>query len=383
MKSSTKKIIYIFICSIILMFTVPLFRIKEYGCALVLFLTLLSSILLLGYNKNRESNEKNIILSITLFTIFYQIFIFIVFGITTGFLESGYKLGFNHFSKIVLPVILVIVLSEILRYQLIEKGRYNKYILIITTLYFIIPDIIINYNAYDLHTIKGWFSLMSFIVFPSFIKNIYLSYNAYYYGYKANIIYRVLIEITQYFLPLIPNLGDYLKCVLDMIYPFVLLLYVNNYTKNMVPNIKEKKQIKTETKSKNKFIYLIVSIMVFIYALFMSGMLKYYFLAVGSGSMEPNISMGDLILVEKTDEYDKLKINDVLVYKKNNVVVLHRIVKIKNEDGKYIIKTKGDNNKIVDNWEIREEEIIGITRFKIKKLGYPTLWLNKLFKGGN
>ena len=380
MKSSTKKIICIFLCSILLMFTISVFKIREYGCAAVLLITLIFSILFLGYNKNRESNEKNIILSVTLFTFFYQIFIFLIFGATVGFLESGYKFGFNYVFKLILPLLLVIILSEVLRYQLIEKGKKNKYIIIATTFYFIYVDIILNYGFYDLSAFKGWFELLSFIIFPSIVKNIYLSYNSYYYGYKSTIIYRVLMEMTKYILPIVPNIGEYLECIFNIIYPFVLLLYVNNYTSNMIINSKAKKENNND--KNKKIVYVIILAIVIVYALFMSGLFKYYFLAVGSSSMEPNIEVGDMIIVEKTKEYNKLKVDDVLVYKKDDVVVLHRIIKITHEDGKYIFKTKGDNNTTADNWEVNESEVIGKTNLRLKKAGYPTLWLNKLFKGG-
>ena len=81
--------------------------------------------------------------------------------------------------------------------------------------------------------------------------------------------------------------------------------------------------------------------------------------------------------------FDKLKIGDVLVYKKENKVILHRIVKIDDSSGKYIYNTKGDNNKSIDSWDIQEKDVIGKVRFKIALVGYPTVWLNRLFEGGN
>ena len=111
---------------------------------------------------------------------------------------------------------------------------------------------------------------------------------------------------------------------------------------------------------------------------FTSGYFKYFALAIASGSMEPVIHKGDIVIVEKVeDKYDRLKEGQTLVYKYNNVVIVHRIVKIVKRDGKYIFFTKGDANNSADNYEIPEENIIGITNFKIPYLGYPTIWLNE------
>ena len=387
MKSSTKRILSIIITTVILLilenFVFDIFKIKEYGCLIILLIGFILSVILLGYTKNRNSNENNIILAITVFTLLYQSLSFVFFGYKLGFLSSSYKLGVEHLLKIVIPTLSIIFISELLRYQFIEKGRSSKLVIFLTTLTLIFVDFSINYSIYSLTTFKGIFELTSFVIFPSIMKNILLTYNCYYYGYKSNIIYRILMEIPNYYLPIIPNIGDYLQSVLSIIYPFALLLYLISYTDNMILHPKKKEEVKKDNKFIKITIQYVISIILFIYVCFMSGLFKYYFLAVGSGSMEPKIKIGDLVLVEKTNEYEKLKIGDILVYNKENKVILHRIVKIDDSSGKYIYNTKGDNNNNIDSWDIQEKDVIGKVRFKIIKVGYPTVWLNRLFKGGN
>lgn len=384
MKKSTKKILLIILFSVIILlllfFLFKPFKIKEYGCVLTLIISFFISVLLLGYTRNRESNEENIILATTLLTLLYQSISFVLFGFLFGFLTSSYKLGMNHLFKIVMPSLLTIITSEILRYQFIEKGRSSKLVIVLTTIFLIFIDAIINYSMYQLSTPKGIFEFATFIIFPSIMKNIFLTYSTYYYGYKPSIIYRLIMEIPVYFLPIIPNISDYIQCILNIIVPFLLLLYIISYTESMVLHPRQSKQ--KEVTKKEKVIYIIVTILLFMLVLFMSGLFKYYFLAVGSGSMEPNISIGDMVFVEKTKKYNKLKVGKVLVYNKENKVIVHRIAKIIKEKGKYIFKTKGDHNNSIDNWEIRENEIIGVVHFKIKYIGYPTVIFNRLFEGG-
>lgn len=384
MKKSTKKIslniLFSIIILILLFFVFKPFKIKEYGCVVTLIISFIISILSLGYTKNRESNEENIMLAITLLTLLYQSISFVLFGFLFGFLASSYKLGMNHLFKIVMPTLLTIIISEIIRYQFIEKGRSSKLIIILTTLFLIFIDAIINYSIYPLSTSKGIFEFITIIIFPSTMKNIFLTYSTYHYGYKASIIYRIIMEIPIYFLPIIPNISEYIQCILNIIVPFLLLLYIISYTESMLFQPKRSKEKKVT--KKEKVMYIIGTIFLFILVLFMSGLFKYYFLAVGSGSMEPNISIGDMVFVEKTNQYNKLRIGEVLVYNKENKVIVHRIVKIKKENGKYIFKTKGDHNNNIDTWEIKENEIIGKVHFKLKYIGYPTVIFNKLFEGG-
>lgn len=60
-----------------------------------------------------------------------------------------------------------------------------------------------------------------------------------------------------------------------------------------------------------------------------------------SGSMEPELSRGDLIIVREAGEYD---VNDVVVYQQDGILIVHRIIKVSDEE----IITKGDANPVAD-----------------------------------
>lgn len=84
--------------------------------------------------------------------------------------------------------------------------------------------------------------------------------------------------------------------------------------------------------------------------------------------MEPNLKKNDVVFVKKCNE-EELKEGDIIAFKKEAETITHRIVEIKsdNNNNKYI--TKGDNNKVVDNFEIDYEQIYGKVIFKIEKFG--------------
>lgn len=76
-------------------------------------------------------------------------------------------------------------------------------------------------------------------------------------------------------------------------------------------------------------------------------------LEVISGSMEPTIDVGDLIIVNT--KYDELKENDIITfYDEKGSFVTHRIIEIK--DGEYV--TKGDNNNSEDQGTISKNDIV-------------------------
>ena len=81
-----------------------------------------------------------------------------------------------------------------------------------------------------------------------------------------------------------------------------------------------------------------------------------------SGSMEPELSVGDLLIVVPSGEY---VVNDVVVFQDGRTPVVHRIVRY--EDGKAV--TKGDANNAEDE-PIPREIIKGKVVFVIPFVGH-------------
>ena len=90
----------------------------------------------------------------------------------------------------------------------------------------------------------------------------------------------------------------------------------------------------------------------------------YASLKVVSGSMEPTISVGDMIIINtKVDEYKK---EDIITFKDaKGSYVTHRIIEIIDEG--YV--TKGDNNDSIDQGYITDKDIIGKYVTRIRFIG--------------
>ena len=89
--------------------------------------------------------------------------------------------------------------------------------------------------------------------------------------------------------------------------------------------------------------------------------LGYTALEVITGSMAGTIDIGDLVIVEETQD---VNVNDIIVYRKDEDLITHRIVK---KDGETII-TKGDANNTEDD-PITIQDVVGKVRFTIKNVG--------------
>lgn len=86
-----------------------------------------------------------------------------------------------------------------------------------------------------------------------------------------------------------------------------------------------------------------------------------------SGSMEPEFSAGDLIVVTEADDY---AIKDIIVFQGRTNTIVHRIVDI---DGDTFI-TRGDANNLSDK-PIERSAIKGKVKFSLPYLGYLVLFL--------
>ena len=90
---------------------------------------------------------------------------------------------------------------------------------------------------------------------------------------------------------------------------------------------------------------------------------------VTTGSMEPNISVGDLILVKSQEEYE---LGDVVTFHDAvGSTVTHRIMGT--VSGQFI--TQGDANNTEDNDLLPPERIIGKVRLVLPGMGYAIEFL--------
>ena len=80
-----------------------------------------------------------------------------------------------------------------------------------------------------------------------------------------------------------------------------------------------------------------------------------------SGSMEPELSKGDLIIVKETESFD---VNQVVVYQDGNSLVVHRIIEMNDTE----VITKGDANNTADK-PIEKTRIKGEVVFSVPCIG--------------
>ena len=377
MKKGYNKILILeIILLIFLLFNSFVFKTANvYVVTALLVPFLILTIVLMGFEKENFRNKKDVLLNIIICLLIYY-FVTYFLGLFTGFIRTSYSLSFINIIKNIFPVILLIVVSELLRYELFTKSKGNIPCFAIGYVVFVLIDVNLSVHMYDVTSYLGLTKMICLVVFPSVTKNILLIYLTQKVGYANAIVYRLLTDLSTYLLPIFPDFGEYINVLLKTVLPVAIMARLNNMF-----NYYELRKIKSSKYNRRKLIiYTFITIALFVIVMLTSGLFTYQALTIGSGSMSPKIEKGDIVILKKVKKSELKTINkgDVLVYNHDDKIIVHRVVEILNANGQTSFITKGDNNDTKDSWVIKEDEVIGTVKLKIKYLGMPTVALNEL-----
>ena len=99
--------------------------------------------------------------------------------------------------------------------------------------------------------------------------------------------------------------------------------------------------------------------------------LKFRVFSVLSGSMEPNIPVGSLVIVKPADDYHEDEVVTVRSEKTIKETVTHRIVKVSEDPdvGSVNYRLKGDANEDPDREMVPKQRVLGKVAFHLPYLG--------------
>lgn len=376
MKTSVKKILTIEIIMLITIlsgFFVPyLFENERY----VIFLLIvgIATYFAVGLDFSRHRKEKDALKTVLICLLIFFMLSYLA-GLFIGFNRTIYSFGLTNLANNIAPTIVLIFLTEILRYQFIKKSNKNKIVVILSAIIFTGIDICIANTYYNLAVQNQLYEFVGLIIMCGITKNILMTVMALRYDYVVPITYRLVMDLYEFLIPIIPGFGPYVKSVIMIVYPIILTFLMYKGDKIFVKE-------KPEQKRKHNVAFITITVILLILVALNSGFFKYQTLVVGSNSMKPYISRGDVVLVDKidTEDHKNLKKGDILAFKQHSKIIVHRIYKIIQRGDNVYFVTKGDNNNQADQGIIEPGDVLGKVLLKVKKIGLPSIWLNDLFK---
>ena len=329
------------------------------------------SVKFLGFRKSKPTVMSNNILKNVIFYLIVTFILMYALGSVVGFLTNAYSRSFLVMIDNIFAPILIIIFIEFFRYVFISANNDKKVFIVLLTIVLIIFEVSTSIRVISFN-FDEFFKSFALIIIPSIIKNIVLSYLCFYIGYKVPILYRLVMDVYGFIIPILPNLGDYITSVILITLPIVI--YISSFGE-----IDRKIHKPDPVFGGNNFTIKDVPLIAFLVILIalVSGVFPLFMIGVGSQSMSPRISKGDAVILRKLPKYAALKKNDIIGYKKDGITVVHRIVDIKRNKKEISYVTKGDANNSNDSQRVKRDQIVGIVEFKIPYIAYPTIWLRE------
>lgn len=297
--------------------------------------------------------------------------LYYVSGILCGFYNALYKLSFDSLWRYILPIASIIIASEVIRYVALSVD--SKAIYVLTYVTCVLSDLALQNGFVYFDNVNGFMEFVGLTLFPALTTNILLNYTAKSYGFFPGMAYRGILALYPYFIPIIPSTPEILPSFVMLVTPILIRNFIKGLFGKRRPSAKQKK---------NKWAPLVtafVTVWVIMFVMLISCQFRYGIIVIGTGSMTGEINRGDAVVYESYEDHD-VQEEDIIVFKKDEYTrIVHRVVAIESVRGETRYITKGDANAQVDFGYVTEDQIVGIVKFKVLYIGYPSLWLKDIF----
>lgn len=328
--------------------------------------------------KKREipSIHKWQVLLVTTAIALVCVMIYFLSGIKFGFYKNPYGLtSFSNFLKFFLPITVIIVCSEKLRYVLMSQKDKLAHILCYFSL--VVADMLIVSNIPSVTSFNKFMDLIAGSLLPALLSNLLFNYLSKRYGMYPPLVFRLITTLYAYTFSIKSGVEDSIVNFFKLLIPIITFLFIDalyeKKRKRALGNVSKTWRILSAALTVAVIIIMAGSVML------VSNQFKYGSLVIATESMTGEINKGDVIFFE---QYDKQTIEEgtVIIFEDHGVLVVHRVVEIEIINGSVRYYTKGDANEDNDIGFRTQSDIVGLVSYKLPMLGHVTLWMRSFFK---
>lgn len=206
---------------------------------------------------------------------------------------------------------------------------------------------------------------------PELSQNVLATYLAFLGGPIPAIIYRGGLIAFERLFPVLPNASWAVQTLLGTLAPVLGFILVQSIYRE------ENREIRASREESNVVGWLFTSLAAIIIIWFSLGVFSFSPRVILTGSMQPGIKIGDVVIIHKIDGKDA-KLGDIIMFPMGDMKVTHRVIAIKEVNGKKYFTTKGDANPDPERDPVPEKNVKGKVVMVIPKMGKLTL----LLRGG-
>ena len=313
----------------------------------------------------------------------FQVSLLIIAGLISGFGRNPVS-----FTPLMILINLTYVTTslfavELSRTYLIKKGatrkkNINRSLILVTLLFTMIA---IPFAKTSLLTSGDKLEILKFLgetLIPTLAMSLFASYMAFLGGAKAAIGYMGALQMFTWFSPVLPDLEWITAGLIGTIAPAIGFIIIQDSIETTYQRIKKGFYKKNRDPTLG---WTGIAVLAVLFIFFSFGYLGVQPTVIYSGSMQPTLQVGDLVIIKKTP-IDTLQKGDIIQYIKQNtsIPIVHRIHNIINKDGTKLYITKGDANNAPDSTPVHPKQITGKSIIIIPKIGWVSITVKSLIK---
>lgn len=317
--------------------------------------------------------SRQVLMLVTTIGILY-LALYYLSGLTFGYYKTLYPFGFGNLLKYVLPISIVILASEAIRF--VMRAQESRVGDILSYIICVLGEVLACSTIVSITTHTRFMEMVGMTLLPAITANFLFHYLTKRYGMLPNLSYRALTVLYVYFIPVTSQMSESLHVFIRVLLPILTYLFIDA--------LYEKKEKKAASKLQRgaKVASIVITVIVIIFMssviMLISNQFKYGALVIATDSMTGELNKGDTAIFEAYDN-QHIDIGQVIVFEKGRSMIVHRVVDIEIINGEYRFYTKGDTNNSEDEGYITKSNIVGLVKHKIPYFGYPTVWLKELF----
>ncbi|MBO5110419.1 MAG: signal peptidase I [Clostridia bacterium] len=315
-------------------------------------------------------NSRMVLLIMTMVALAF-LMLYYLSGLELGFYRNPYAFNGQIFFTRVVATAVVIVASEVFRW--VVRAQESKRGDVLCYLCCVLGEMLICSTAdVAVSSFNHFMDLVAVTMFPALLANLLYHYLVKRYGPYPSMVYRLILALHMYVISVQPKLSDSLMAFVQLLIPLAIYLFIDAL-------YERKRRYALAKKSKLSVPITVLAIAVMLVTVMtVSNHFRFGIYVIATPSMTGELNQGDAAIYERYDDQVIVE-GQVIVFEKNDVVVIHRVADIEIINGKTRYYTKGDANDNMDAGFIYDSNIIGLVNWKIPYIGYPTLWMRSLF----
>jgi signal peptidase I len=218
------------------------------------------------------------------------------------------------------------------------------------------------------------------VILPKLAESILATYLVMAGGPWASIIYRLIVALFEWSMPILPKLSWLTNAFVGTVIPAIMLIIINQTINKTNPSQEQEKRPETEKEKRSKrqtsIAWLVVAIIGMLLIWFNLGLFGVQPFLVSGVSMRPTLYAGDIVII-KTVEPEEVAVGDVILYQLSQGKVLHRVIEIQEENGQIQYITQGDGLSVIDD-PVSETQLQGKMIASIPKIGWITIGIRRV-----